>query len=55
MMPGPVPETPPVCLCSHGRGRHKDSGKCITACGCDRYRRDPKAAAAKSAATGTAG
>jgi hypothetical protein len=53
MMPGPIPETPPVCLCSLGRDRHKDGGKCITACGCDWFRRDPKAAAAaRSAATG---
>jgi hypothetical protein len=62
MMPGPVPEAPPLCLCSHGRGRHAigpkrvRAGRCIRACGCGSFRLDPKAAVAvKSAAREKAG
>jgi hypothetical protein len=40
----------PRCLCSHSRDRHENDGKCVTACGCDRYRRNPKAAAARGSA-----
>jgi len=45
-MPSPVPETPPVCLCSHGKIRHPPGWCILRACGCGVFRLDPKATAA---------
>ena len=58
MMPSPVPQAAPLCLCSHGQGRHgrnnagPHAGGCLVPlCGCLWYRRDPavKGAAAREA------